>query len=236
VSSRKDRKEALRREREERERAAREAARRKRLVGYGVAGGLVAAVVVVVAVLLLAGGGDSGEASEDLLPSGGEVPRQRVKNLEEAARAGGCKLETQRANSREHTTDPAEQVRYRTNPPTSGKHYVEPAQEGAYSEAPPDTAVVHAEEHGRVIVWFKPGLPEETRANLRALFDRDEGFQMLLVPRANMPYEVAATGWTRDPQPNGTGHLLGCPNASRSFDALQSFIDDYRGNGPEPVP
>ena len=38
-------------------------------------------------------------------------------------------------------------------------------------------------EHGRVIFWVKPSLPEDQRANLRALVD-DDSYQMFLVPRS----------------------------------------------------
>jgi hypothetical protein len=111
------------------------------------------------------------------------------------------------------------------------------AEDGAYTEAPADTELVHSLEHGRVIYWFKPSLPEDARADLKALFDEDEGFQLLIVPRRKMPYQVAATAWSRDPEPLGTGQLLGCPEMGQQvFDAMRAFRDEHRGNGPEPVP
>jgi hypothetical protein len=236
VSSRKEQKEALRREREERERQAKEAERRRRLIGYGAAGGLVLAVVVVVIVLLVAGGDGGQEASADVLPGGGEVPEQQVSDLNEAAKAAGCELESSRAKSREHTGDPAERIPYDTNPPTSGRHYQEPADDGAYDEAPPDSTLVHTLEHGRVIIWFKPSLPKDARADLKALFD-ENSFQLVIAPRRNMPYEVAASAWSADPPELGTGRLLGCKRYSEKvFDALRAFRDDNVSNGPEPVP
>ena len=42
-----------------------------------------------------------------------------------------------------------------------------------------------------MIIWFKPTLPESDRADLKALFDKEKGYQLLLVPRRNMPYAVA---------------------------------------------
>ena len=45
---------------------------------------------------------------------------------------------------------------------------------------------------------------------------------MVLVPRENMPYAVAATAWDADPAPNGTGELLTCNDVNdKTFDALQ---------------
>jgi Protein of unknown function (DUF3105) len=235
VSSRKEQKEALRRERLERERQAQETQRRKRMVGLGIGGVLALGAVVAVAVVLLAGGG-SGEASEEVYPDGGEVPEQHTSDLAAAVEAAGCRTSSERSRSREHVTDPNQTVDYRTNPPTDGRHFVEPAEDGIYDEAPPDQRLVHTLEHGRVIVWFKPSLPEAARANLKAFFEGDQ-YQMVLAPRADMPYDVAASAWNRDPQPNGTGRLLACPKYSeRVFDALAAFREQNRSNGPEPIP
>jgi Protein of unknown function (DUF3105) len=241
VASRKEQKEALRREREERERQALEAERRRRKVGYGAGGALALAAIVVVVVLLVAGGGGSGSGGgtkgAELLPSGGTVPTARTRDLKRAASAAGCQLKSYRAHSRGHITDIKQKVRYSSNPPTSGRHYYVPADDGAYSEAPPDVAAVHALEHGRIDIWFKPRLPKAKRAELKALFDEENGYQLLLMPRSKMPFELAATAWGRNPTPNGTGYLLGCPRMTdRSFDPLRAFIDAHRGQGPEPVP
>ena len=82
----------------------------------------------------------------------------------------------------DHTTDPKERVKYDSNPPTNGRHFVVPADDGEYSDAPTDEQLVHNLEHGRVIIWFKPSLPRNERADLKALFNEDT-YQMVLVPR-----------------------------------------------------
>jgi hypothetical protein len=240
VSHRREQKEALRREREERERKAREAKQRKQLVGYGAAGLLVLAVIAVIAVMALGGGDDGGgsaSASSDMLPDGGSVPEQDVFEVRPAAEAAGCRLRTvPGSGTQDHTTSLDERVDYDTNPPTSGRHYQIPAEDGAYSEAPTDEELVHGLEHGRVIIWFKPSLPSDDRANLKALYDEDT-YQMFLVPRRNMPYAVAATAWNGDPPPNGRGQLLLCNELTPEiFDALRAFRDEHRSRGPEPVP
>jgi hypothetical protein len=238
VSHRKQQKEALRREREERERQAREAKQRKRLVGYGAAGVLVLAVVAVLALLLL--GGDNGggaSASSDVLPDGGSIPEQQEFEVRPAAAAANCRLRTVKGSgTQDHTTSPDERVDYDTNPPSSGRHYQVPAEDGAYSDAPTDEELVHGLEHGRVIIWFKPGLPSDERANLKALYDEDT-YQMFLVPRSDMPYAVAATAWNGEPAPNGRGQLLLCNEFTPEiYDALRAFRDEHRSLGPEPVP
>jgi hypothetical protein len=238
VSHRREQKERLRREREERERQARAAQQRKKLVGYGAAGVLVLAVAVVAVVLLAGGnGGGGGDAqAAEVWPGGGSVPEQKVFDVAPAAKAAGCALRDVKATSREHTTSLSTRVKYSTNPPTSGKHYQIPAQDGIYGDAPQDEELVHAQEHGRVIFWVKPSAPEDVRANIRALVE-DDPYQMFLVPREKMPYEVAATAWDADPAPNGTGELMTCTKVDdKTYDALAAFRDEHRSQGPEPIP
>jgi hypothetical protein len=237
VSHRREQKERLRREREERERQARAAEQRKKLVGYG-AGGLLALAAIVVLVVLATGGDGSGTDAQaaEVFPDGGSFPEQKMFDVAPAAKAAGCTLKDVKATSREHTTSLDERVKYSTNPPTSGRHYQIPAQDGIYGDPPQDEELVHGMEHGRVIFWVKPSLPEKQRADIRALVD-DDPYQMVLVPRRNMPYAVAATAWNLDPAPNGTGRLMGCDEVNaKTFDALAAFRDENRSQGPEPIP
>jgi hypothetical protein len=240
LSHRRDQKEALRREREERERQARAAQQRKKLVGYGAAGVLALAVVVVF-VLLAMGGGDGGGGGDaqasQVFPGGGSFPEQKVFDVAPAAKAAGCELKSVKGSGvATHTTSLDERVKYKTNPPTTGRHYEIPAQDGIYGDAPQDEELVHGMEHGRVIIWAKPSLPEDQRANLRALVD-DDPYQMFLVPRSKMPYAVAATAWNADPQPGGTGRMLLCKTVNdKTYDALAAFRDEHRSQGPEPIP
>jgi hypothetical protein len=241
VSSRKEQKEALRREREQREQAAKGAQRRKRLVGYGI-GGVIALAAIAAIVLLITSSGGGGEgpggsapAAGDL-PEGGSVPEQKEADLRAAAQKAGCVTKDFAGMSREHLQPGAPPPRYTSEPPTSGSHDAVPAEDGAYADAPAKVNLVHTLEHGRVIVWFKSSLPEDQRANLKALFDEDQ-YQLVLVPNAEMKPAVAATAWNKDPDPNGTGRLLECPTYKPEiFDALRSFKDEHRGRGPEPVP
>lgn len=237
MSHRRDQKERLRREREERERQKRDAERRKKLLGYGLGGALAVAALVVVIVLATGGGGGSDAAAAEVFPEGGSFPEQTEFEVEPAAEAAGCELRNPKGSgTADHTTSLDERVKYSTDPPTTGRHYEIPAEDGIYGDAPPDEALVHGLEHGRVIIWVKPSLPEEQRADIRALVD-DDSYQMFLVPRRNMPYAVAATAWNADPTPNGTGRMLLCDEVNdKTFDALAAFRDEHRSQGPEPVP
>ena len=243
MSHRREQKERLRQEREERERQARAAAQRKKMVGYG-AGGLLVLAVAIVAIVLLAGGGGGGGSdaqAAEVFPSGGSVPEQQVFDVKPAADAAGCELKTLESRGekdRLHTSGPDVHVKYRSNPPTLGRHWPPgyQAEDGLYGKAPADEALVHTMEHGRVIMWAKPTLPQDARKTLRALFDEDS-YQLVLTPRSNMPYAVAATAWDADPAPGGTGEILGCSKWSGEVvDALRAFRDEHRSQGPEPIP
>ena len=238
MSHRRDQKEALRREREQREQQARAAEQRKKMVGYGAAS-LIAIAVVVVAILLATGGEDASSGAGNagnVFPDGGSFPEQTVFEVAPAAKAAGCEVSTKKGTARDHTTDLADRVKYNTNPPTTGRHYEIPADDGIYGEAPQDEQLVHNMEHGRVIIWVKPSLPEKQRADITALVN-DDSYQIVLVPRSNMPFAVAATAWDADPAPNGTGELMTCNDVNdKTFDALQAFRDEHRSQGPEPIP
>jgi hypothetical protein len=208
-------------------------------------------VLALALVMALAGcGGDSDDRSANKtdktrvtergvtaqLPDGGKVPEPGIDDLESAAQAAGCELQSTRARSGDHTASVEEPIDYDTNPPTTGRHFQLPAADGIYEEAAPDSTLVHSLEHGRVVIWFKPSLPEEARAGLRALVEQDS-YQMLLMPRSEMPFDVAATAWNRSPGREGTGRLLGCPSfRPAAYDALRTFRDEHRGRGPEASP
>ncbi len=196
--------------------------------------------------MLAACGGDDGGSSGDpgagqLFPEGGSAPEQEVFEVEPAAKAAGCELEVTESRGDEdssHTDSADERVDYRGNPPTLGRHWPPgyQAEDGLYVEAPADEALVHTMEHGRVIFWAKPSLPEEARKAIRAVFEEDS-YQLVLTPRRNMPYAVAATAWNGEPGPAGTGRTLGCAAwGDATADALRAFRDEHRSQGPEAVP
>jgi Protein of unknown function (DUF3105) len=225
-------------------------ARPRPLLGYAVSVGIVLAAVTAFLVLLWgtigddetsvpigAGANRPAAAPEDVLPDGGAFPTPREgADLETAARAAGCELESFEVKSRDHIADLQAPVRYSSMPPTSGEHYAVPAADGAYEKSPYLKTIVHSLEHSRVVVWFHGDLPTEARGALKAFYDNDSAL-MLLVPNEHMTYEVAASAWNRAPKPNGTGRLLACPKYGDAvFTALQAFKERHRGKGPEQVP
>ena len=230
MASRKEQKEALRAERERKAQEAAAAERRKRMIGFGAAGLLAAAAIIaIVAVVVAGGGGDGGENSE-----GGEaaeefqkasIPASKATNLDQAARAAGCKVQTSPSAGANHVEG---RVEYKTNPPTSGDHSEIPAEDGAFTEEIEHENLLHSMEHGRVVLWFQPEASPQLKGQMKALFDEDSYHVILAPNNRRMTAQVAASSWTRS---------ITCERVNaNTWDALRLFRDRYRDQGPEQVP
>ena len=161
-----------------------------------------------------------------------DPPPVKTKTLVAAARAAGCTLENPPEQGVEHEQREFTEADYNSNPPTSGTHFPTWYEDGVYASGttPELGRLVHALEHGRIEIQYKPGMPAATVGRLEKLVDQlDSGYHMLLFENATkMPYEIAATAW---------GHLLGCPKMNdQVFDALRAFRKNYVDKGPETVP
>jgi hypothetical protein len=235
MSSRKEQKEKLRQERLAKEAAHKAAERRRRMMGFGVGGALsVAAIAAVVVAIAAGGGGDDGNKPKGAATNTVPIPAQKTTNLNAAAKDAGCTLRTftPGANDRSHVEGT---VRYKQNPPVFGPHNPTWASDGDYvgQGAPPTEKLVHALEHGRVIIWYKPTLPQREISQLETLFSepmegKPEGYKQILVERPSLPGPVAASAW---------GQQLVCPKFNAQvFDALRTFRVAYVDKGPESVP
>ena len=238
MASRKEQKEALRRERMEREQREAQAAARKRLIGIVVAAILALGIVVALAVVVFAGdddgggggGGGSDESASISYPDGGELPDQREADLEKAIAASGCKEDTHKAaGAGDHVE---EAVNYETEPPSIGAHDPVPEEDIAFETAPRTERLVHGLEHGRIIVWVNPDAPEELRGQVKAFWDEDP-YHVVVVPRPQLKEPVAMSAWVGQ----DTGHILRCPKPDDSmWDAMRAFKEQYRDKAPEFVP
>jgi hypothetical protein len=239
VASRQEEKERRRQERLEREQAEkRAAARRKRL--QFVLGGLLAAAAIAGVVLVLVvgvggGGGGGGDEGEPAGPSeeaaNVELPQQQIGDVQEAAKAAGCKLASPEIEGATHETREFGASDFKTNPPTSGNHFPEWYDDGIYNpgDVPQLGMLVHTLEHGRINVQYKPGTPRQTVLQLEALLGENEGYHQLLYENTTgMDAAIAATAW---------GQSLTCPEMNdKVFDAIRTFRNEYTDRGPETVP
>jgi len=234
MASRAEEKERRRQERlaqEEAERQAHARTRRLQLAGGAL---LAVAAVVAVVVAVASGGGTSssdGPSPSDSASSSVKLPVRKTSDLATAAKAAGCVVKSFPLEGREHTTAT---VTYHTNPPTSGNHNPNPSEDGFYPNgAPPKERNVHALEHGRIEMQWKPGTPQNVIDTLQAIFNEPlkgkSGYhQLLFENNTNMPFEVAAASWQ---------HYLGCPKFNQNvIDAIRAYREQYVDKGPEFIP
>lgn len=153
---------------------------------------------------------------------------RRLDDLDARSVATGCTRDTRSdpAGEGDHVPAPT----YAVDPPAGGSHTAEWATSGVYGPGgepvPADGLLVHALEHGYVVVWYRPTVDVAVRERLAALV-RDAAPDALLVPRASLGVDVAATAW---------GHRLLCATSEQAGDAaLRAFLERRAGKGPEKV-
>lgn len=112
--------------------------------------------------------------------------------------AGGCAYDTEFDGTARDQGDHVASPTYEVDPPAGGPHLAQAANPGFYrdGDAPPDGQLVHAQEHGFVLLWYRPDLPPEKMTQLEQLSDQF-GRELLLVPRPSLEGEVAVTAWHR---------------------------------------
>jgi hypothetical protein len=136
---------------------------------------------------------------------------------------GGCVADTEHdgtdANQGAHVRNPT----YTVDPPAGGPHFPTPADPGLYlgEKAPTDGELVHAMEHGFVVLWVKPDLPDDKVKQIEELSDRF-GRELIVVERPSLQGEVAVTAWHQ--------RLL-C--AELVPDKVAKFTRAYKDQGPE---
>ncbi|MBW3651887.1 MAG: DUF3105 domain-containing protein [Actinobacteria bacterium] len=112
---------------------------------------------------------------------------------------------------------------YTVDPPAGGAHEPSAAPPGFYNpgNVPSDGKLVHAMEHGFVVLWYQPDLSPEDRRELEKLSDRF-GRELIVVPRISLEGEAAVTAWHR---------RLVC----RQLDpeAVGLFTTSFKDQGPE---
>jgi hypothetical protein len=235
MAHREEEKRKRREERQAAERAAAEATKRRRTLQMAGGGVLAVAAVALIVVAIASSGGGVSKPKPTVNTTDVKLPPVKNTDLNKAAAAAGCVLHDYPNFGQEHTTSP---VTYKTNPPTSGPHNPTPASDGIYDpgKEPAKENLVHALEHGRVEIQYRPGTPPEQIKQLTAVFNEtlkgktnqppQPGYKKLLFQNGTkMPYAVAVVAWQ---------HLIGCSTFNpRIFDALRAFTIRYVDTAPE---
>jgi len=131
-------------------------------------------------------------------------------------------VETFPCPSRDHV-QPGTQVDYATGPPVCGSHHDASVKPGFYTTEQVPEELVHSLEHGYVVIYYDQ--PEPTV--LQALQDLAERFTgewdgVVVAPRPGLGQAIILTAW---------GKMLRLDAFGK--DVTMSFIDAYRGRGPE---
>ncbi|MGZ5296608.1 MAG: DUF3105 domain-containing protein [Actinomycetota bacterium] len=172
-----ERRDEARRKREE---IQRKMASRRRNRTIGVVLVVVALVIAVVAVFMTSGGDGTSAAG---IPSADTLLSQATA----ATDAAGCDAVRETPNYRDAPgKDPAidhehigsapevagapDLSTYATIPPASGPHDPTPLPAGIYDSPPDVYQVLHALEHGGVIVWYSPDADAAKVADLKAFY------------------------------------------------------------------
>ncbi len=151
--------------------------------------------------------------------------RQATESFEALAARGAPALErveTMRDEGGGHLPQ-GQDIPYQSDPPTSGPHWPTPTEPGFYSDRQWPEALVHALEHGNIVIYYDTP-SEETVARIRDWTGLYRGAWdgVVAAPRPGLAGEIILTAWRRvlrlDPF-DGAG--------------AAAFIDRYRGRGPE---
>lgn len=87
-------------------------------------------------------------------------------------------------------------VQFNSNPPTSGPHYGAAVAPGIYGAFLPPGLTVHAMEHGRVVIAYRPDIDPVVQAELESIarqFTRDT----VLHPSPDLDVPIALVAWGR---------------------------------------
>lgn len=88
---------------------------------------------------------------------------------------------------------------YRSDPPVGGPHAKSMAAPGFYDTPVQAELLVHNLEDGHVVIYYRPGLPEDVITALRNLADKyaGEGRSVVVVPRQDTDSAVVLTAWRK---------------------------------------
>ena len=177
---------------------------RSRNILLAVVGGTLVLAAAVAAFFLLSG--DSGAEDDGVVAT---------------LRAAGCSYENPKSQGRQHV--PALPANYKPNstPRSSGPHAGDTLIYNFYDDTVPELNGVHNLEHGAVIIWYGPQVPQATRDEIREVYD-DDPRGLIVAQHPRLGDDVALVAWTRVARCQGF-----------DADAAKEFIGAFRGHGPE---
>jgi hypothetical protein len=122
----------------------------------------------------------------------------KLAGMKTLVKNGTCtETDFKKSMGREHTTDPKTKVVYtQSDPPTSGKHYQSPPPLMIYDVPVPQWILLHALEHGNVLVQYGREVSAADKAALRAAVLAHRS-RTLMAPYPKLGKRVVYTAWQR---------------------------------------
>jgi hypothetical protein len=181
--------------------------RRNRLILYALgASGFVILAIVVAAFAFAGGGGNGGSSASDAVA---------------ALRQAGCTYQNPTSQGRDHVEDLPADFRPNSTPRSSGPHSNQTIIYGSYTEPVPELNAVHNLEHGAVIIWYGPDVPESTVDQINEFYNGDPN-GLIVAQHPQLGDEIALVSWT---------HVARCPEFDEN--AANRFIEQFGFKGPE---
>jgi hypothetical protein len=170
------------------------------------ASGFVILAIVAAAFVFAGSGGDSASGAQDAIA---------------ALREAGCTYSNPTSQGRDHVQELPANFKPNSVPRASGPHSNQTIIYGSYTDTVPELNAVHNLEHGAVIIWYGPDVPESTVGQINDFYNEDpNGLIVSMHPR--LGDEIALVAWT---------HVARCPRFDES--AAGEFIDRFGFRGPE---
>jgi hypothetical protein len=122
----------------------------------------------------------------------------KLAGMKTLVKNGTCtETDFKKSMGREHTTNPKTKVVYtQSDPPTSGKHYQSPPPLMIYDVPVPQWILLHALEHGNVLVQYGSQVSAADKAALRAAVLAHRS-RTLMAPYPKLGKRVVYTAWQR---------------------------------------
>jgi hypothetical protein len=122
----------------------------------------------------------------------------KLAGMKTLVKNGTCtETDFKKSMGREHTTNPKTKVVYtQSDPPTSGKHYQSPPPLMIYDVPVPQWILLHALEHGNVLVQYGSKVSAADKAALRAAVLAHRS-RTLMAPYPKLGKRVVYTAWQR---------------------------------------
>jgi hypothetical protein len=152
----------------------------------------------------------------------GHTTKARFLALAQAGRPALEQVETQPNLGRSHL-QAGETHNYAAAFPTSGPHSLTPTKPGVYDKPQPPTMLVHALEHGDIVIYYdKPPADVMTQLEDWAGLYTGQWAGVILAPGGGLGEGIVLIAWRK---------VL----TQDRFDAAAAaaFIDEFRGRGPE---